>query len=65
MPEVFARCRAAVGSIALFAFAFLVWKELPAHHAAAVLGGALLLWIAVCRRALAPEEIARLRLRHQ
>jgi uncharacterized membrane protein YqjE len=36
---------AAVGSIALFAFAFLVWKEL--HHAAAVLGGALLLWIAV------------------
>jgi hypothetical protein len=45
MPKV-AR-RAAVGSIALFAFAFLVWKELPAHHAAAVLGGALLLWIAV------------------
>ncbi len=38
---------AAMGSIALSAFAFLVWKELPAHHAAAVLGGALLLWITV------------------
>jgi hypothetical protein len=43
MPE--AGRGAAVGSIALFAF--LVWKELPAHHAAAVLGGALLLSIAV------------------
>jgi hypothetical protein len=38
---------AAMGSIALFAFAFLVWKELPAHPSAAVLGGALLLWITV------------------
>jgi hypothetical protein len=38
---------AALGSIALAAFAFLVWKELPSHHPAAVLGGALALWMLI------------------
>jgi hypothetical protein len=38
---------AALGSIAMGAFALFVWRELPAHNAAAVLGGALVLWIVV------------------
>ena len=29
------------------AFALVVWKELPSHNAAAVLGGAVALWMTV------------------
>jgi uncharacterized membrane protein (GlpM family) len=35
---------ATLGSVAMGAFALLIWKALPAHNAAMVLGGALLLW---------------------
>jgi hypothetical protein len=38
---------AALGTIAMGAFALLVWKELPTRNAPAVLGGALLVWIIV------------------
>jgi hypothetical protein len=38
---------AAMGSIAMGAFALLVWKELPAHNAVGVLASALGLWMAV------------------
>jgi hypothetical protein len=38
---------AALGSIAMGAFALLVWKVLPEHNAAMVLGGALLVWVIV------------------
>ena len=38
---------AALGTIAMGAFALFVWKELPSHNAAAVLGAALALWLAV------------------
>jgi hypothetical protein len=38
---------AAMGAIAMGVFAFLVWKELAAHNAAAVLGGGLVVWMVV------------------
>jgi hypothetical protein len=38
---------AAMGAIALGAFALLVWTELPLHGTAWVLGGALALWLGV------------------
>lgn len=38
---------AAMGSIALAAFALLVWKTLPSRNAIAVEGGALLLWVVI------------------
>jgi uncharacterized membrane protein YqjE len=38
---------AAMGAIAMGAFALVVWKELPSHNAAAVLGGAVALWMTV------------------
>jgi hypothetical protein len=38
---------AALGSIAMGSFALLVWKALPEHNAALVLGGALLVWMIV------------------
>jgi hypothetical protein len=38
---------AAMGSIALGAFALLVWRELPSHHAGGVLASAVGLWVAV------------------
>jgi Protein of unknown function (DUF3147) len=38
---------AAMGSIAMGVFALLVWKELPGHNAAWVLGSALALWMGV------------------
>jgi hypothetical protein len=38
---------AAMGSIALGAFALCVWRELPLHETAWVLGGALALWLGV------------------
>jgi hypothetical protein len=38
---------AAMGSIAMGAFAYLVWKALPSHNAAVVLGGGLILWVSV------------------
>jgi hypothetical protein len=38
---------AALGSIALAAFACLIWKELPAHGAAGVLAGGVGIWLAV------------------
>ena len=38
---------AALGSAALGAFAFVVWKALPDYNAAAVLGGAFAIWIAL------------------
>jgi hypothetical protein len=38
---------AAMGCIAMAAFALLVWKELPAHHSAGVLAAAIALWMAV------------------
>jgi hypothetical protein len=38
---------AAMGSIALGAFALLAWRELPAHNAAGVLACAVGLWLAV------------------
>jgi Protein of unknown function (DUF3147) len=38
---------AALGSLALGAFALLVWKTLPEHGAAPVLGGALFFWAVV------------------
>jgi len=37
---------AAMGSIAMTGFALFIWKELPSHNAAWVLGGALALWLA-------------------
>jgi len=39
---------AAMGSIALIAFAACVWKLLPGHTLGLVIGGATLLWAAVC-----------------
>lgn len=39
---------AAMGSIALIAFAVCVWKFLPGHSFFLVIGGATLLWAAVC-----------------
>ncbi|HEY2678626.1 MAG TPA: DUF3147 family protein [Steroidobacteraceae bacterium] len=38
---------AAMGSVAMGAFACFVWKALPAHQSVAVLGGALVVWMAV------------------
>jgi hypothetical protein len=38
---------AAMGAIAMGAFALVVWKELPSHNGAAVLGGAVALWMTV------------------
>jgi hypothetical protein len=38
---------AVLGSIAMGAFALLVWKALPEHNGPTVLGGALLVWIIV------------------
>jgi hypothetical protein len=38
---------AALGCIAMGAFALLVWKELPSHNPAGVLACALALWMAV------------------
>ncbi len=38
---------AAMGAVALGAFALLVWKALPRHNAAVVLGAALLAWMFV------------------
>jgi hypothetical protein len=38
---------AALGSVAMGTFALLVWKALPRHNAAVVLGGALLVWMIV------------------
>jgi hypothetical protein len=38
---------AAIGSIGLIAFAVAVWLLLPLYPAAAVLGGATILWVAV------------------
>ena len=35
---------AALGSVALGAFALLIWKTLPGHSAGAALSGALLVW---------------------
>lgn len=39
---------AAMGSVALIAFAGCVWKLLPDHSPWLVIGGATLLWAAVC-----------------
>ena len=38
---------AATGSIALFVFAVVVWRFLPAHRAWLVIGGATLIWVGV------------------
>ena len=38
---------AALGCVAMGAFALLIWKELPSHSPAGVLAGALALWAAV------------------
>ena len=38
---------AAIGSLGLLAFAFVVWRELPGHNAGAVLASATLVWPAV------------------
>jgi hypothetical protein len=38
---------AAMGSIAMAAFACFVWIALPAHNSVAVLGSALVVWMAV------------------
>ncbi|MHB8412445.1 MAG: DUF3147 family protein [Candidatus Acidiferrales bacterium] len=38
---------AATGSIALFVFAVIVWRFLPAHPAWLVIGGATLIWAGV------------------
>ena len=36
-----------MGSLALAAFALIVWKLLPRHNSAAVLMAALVLWLAL------------------
>ena len=38
---------AAMGSLALAAFAFVVWKMLPRASSSAVLGAAFIIWIAL------------------
>ncbi len=38
---------AAIGSLGLLAFAFVVWRALPGHNAGAVLASATLVWLAV------------------
>ncbi len=38
---------AAIGSLGLLGFAFIVWRALPGHNAGAVLASATLVWLAV------------------
>jgi hypothetical protein len=38
---------ASMGALAMMAFALIVWKEVPSHHAVLVLAGAIAAWAAL------------------